>query len=106
REQKVGDYYHELEQGRLPMEGVSGRVFDALGEILGTSAERLRAAGAAMRPPELGAHASFMRVASGEGPVEALEDADAALGAPAAGPEPGEGTDEGPDEVDELFTGG
>ncbi|HKJ35783.1 MAG TPA: hypothetical protein VKA36_04380, partial [Solirubrobacterales bacterium] len=50
REAKVGDYYHELEQGRLPMEGVSSRVFEALGEILGTSAERLRAAGAAMRP--------------------------------------------------------
>lgn len=43
REEKVGLYYHRLEQGLLPPAGVSSRVFDALGSILGESADRLRA---------------------------------------------------------------
>ncbi len=42
---RVEAYYHQMENGKLPAEGVSDRVLDTLGEILGESAERLRAAG-------------------------------------------------------------
>ena len=34
--EKVGDYYNRMEHGRLRPAGVSGRVIDALAEILGT----------------------------------------------------------------------
>ena len=43
--QQVAAYYHRMETGQLPAEGVSNRVLSTLGEILGESAERLRAAG-------------------------------------------------------------
>ena len=43
--EKVAAYYHQMETGRLPSEGVSNRVLRALGEIVDESAERLRAAG-------------------------------------------------------------
>ena len=43
--EKVGDYYNRMEHGRLPATGVSGRVIDALATVLGTDAERIRAAG-------------------------------------------------------------
>src|SRR3954447_10943418 len=45
REEKVADYYNQMEQGRLEAEGVSDRVLEALGGILGRSAEALREAG-------------------------------------------------------------
>lgn len=40
-------YYHRMEQGLLPAGGVSDRVVEALGALLGESPERLRAAGMA-----------------------------------------------------------
>lgn len=43
--QEVASYYHRMELGQLPAEGVSNRVLDVLGEILGESGERLREAG-------------------------------------------------------------
>ena len=45
REQKVAGYYHEMEQGTLDSRGVSERVLAALGEIYGTTAEKLREIG-------------------------------------------------------------
>jgi len=45
RQEKVASYYHEMEQGRLPAAGVSDRVLDALGGIVGETRETLRAAG-------------------------------------------------------------
>ncbi len=92
REAKVAGYYHAMEQGTLPAAGVSDRVLEALGRIVGESAAALRAAGAAMTgpPPPPASVASFARVASFE--------AGAGAAAPAA-----------PvverDEIDELFTG-
>jgi hypothetical protein len=50
KEAKVGDYYHQMEQGLLPAVGVSSRVLDALASIVGTSADALRRAGEAIRP--------------------------------------------------------
>lgn len=43
--EKVGAYYHEMEQGLLPADGVSDLVLEALGSIVGESARRLREAG-------------------------------------------------------------
>lgn len=89
---KVAVYYHRMEQGLLPAEGVSTRVLDALGEIVGAPAEALRRAGE--QGPEAGAAAGgevFARVAT----------ADAADAAGKAGAGSAE-----PDEVDRLFTEG
>ncbi len=93
REAKVAGYYHAMEQGTLPAAGVSDRVLEALGRIVGESASALRAAGAAMTgppsPPE--PVRSFARVAS-------LRDRSAEPRRRAA-PVPAR------DEIDELFTG-
>ena len=43
--EKVAAYYHEMETGALPPDGVSNKVLDALGSILGETRDRLRAAG-------------------------------------------------------------
>jgi transcriptional regulator with XRE-family HTH domain len=53
RSDRVGEYYHQMEQGTLPAAGVSARVLQALAQILGESAEALRSAGA---PVHGGAH--------------------------------------------------
>src|SRR4051794_14987750 len=45
QEPKVEDYYHQMEQGLLPSSGVSSRVLEALGGIVGASADFLRRAG-------------------------------------------------------------
>jgi hypothetical protein len=96
RRDKVGDYYHEMEQGLLPAQGVSDRVLGALGELVGETAQALRDAGRALTPPSEGrsaAPAAFARRAWAE-PAEAP--------AQSAQPPP-----EGEwDEVDELFRGG
>jgi hypothetical protein len=92
REAKVAGYYHAMEQGTLPAAGVSDRVLEALGRIVGESAAALRAAGFAMTGPPAppAAPAAFTRVGS---PDEAF--AAAAPRAPEPSPEW--------DEVDELF---
>lgn len=87
---RVATYYHRMETGRLPARGVSDRVLDALGAILGLPAERLRAAGAAPRPAQAGGGAVFARA-----PKVALEAP--APAAAAAAPPPDL------DEVDRLF---
>ena len=95
REEKVARYYHEMERGLLEPEGVSDRVLVVLAGLVGTTAERLREAGSALRaggePPP---GATFARaVVHAEEYAEMME-------AASAGPM------EGPDEVDRLFTGG
>ena len=50
-EKKVADYYHRMEQGTLPASGVSDRVLEALGKLVGTSAAALRRAGQAAAEP-------------------------------------------------------
>ncbi len=95
REEKVARYYHEMEQGLLAPEGVADRVLVVLAELVGTSAERLREAGSALRvadePP---GGMTFARAAMPE-----EEHLDMMAGAPPAA------AVEEPDEVDRLFTG-
>ena len=85
REAKVGSYYHAMEQGTLPAAGVSDRVLEALGRIVGESVASLREAGRAMTgpaPPAPPAPA-FARLAS----------APAAAGAPRGARAPVQGRD-------------
>ncbi len=83
--------YHQLESGQLEPTGVSARVWSALGELLGRSAEAARAAAGAAGPATGAAGAVFARTAA---------TADAALAPPAP-------ASEEPDdpEVDALFLG-
>jgi hypothetical protein len=104
KQEKVGSYYHEMERGLLPAEGVQDRVLEALGSILGQSAEALRAAGKALSPRVGGEPAgpvAFARAArvDPEYPVPAA----AAMPPPSAAPG---GADDAWDEVDRLFRGG
>lgn len=99
---RIGGYYHAMEQGLLPANGVSDRVLEALSEIIGSTAAALREAGRAAVP-------------GGSGPV--METAFARIAAPnPAFAETGHGLleDTGPAApppdaqealVDELFTG-
>jgi hypothetical protein len=91
QQEKVGLYYHQMEQGLLPEPGVSDTVLEALGRIVGYTAEGLRRAGRlpAPGPPRADEGAVFARTTRGEPP------------APGARPPEGE-----PDEVDRLFRGG
>jgi hypothetical protein len=91
RRDKVERYYHQMERGLLDPTRVSDRVLAALGEIVGVSKERLRAAARPVTPPPAGP--AFARVARRMA-------ASAPVAAPSA-PEPPEW-----DEVDELFRGG
>jgi hypothetical protein len=97
RKDKVADYYHEMEQGRLAAHGVSDRVLEALGQLVGETAEALRNSGRALTPPGQGpataATPAFARRAYGE--PGAQEDASAPVPPQAEW-----------DEVDELFRGG
>lgn len=50
READVAVAYHEMEHGTLPSDGVTDRVLEALGSILGETAQALREAGHALTP--------------------------------------------------------
>jgi hypothetical protein len=96
RKDKVAGYYHRMEQGRLPAQGVSDRVLEALGQLVGETAQALREAGRALTP-------------SGQGPATARTAAfarraysESGTAEPAAAP----GGRVEWDEVDELFRGG
>jgi choline dehydrogenase-like flavoprotein len=93
---KVARYYHQMEHGTLPASGVSERVLEALGRVLGVSAERLRDAGRSARgmPPAAAAAGAFARVGSPDPQYVEAENLRAA--AP---------SDEPRDEIDALFTG-
>jgi hypothetical protein len=92
---KVGLYYHQMEQGLLPEPGVSETVLEALGKIVDSSASALRKAGQmpAPGPPRTDERATF-----GE-PAAAAPADEAEL--PAR-----ERRAEEWDEVDRLFRGG
>lgn len=97
RKDKVAVYYHEMEQGRLPAQGVSDRVLESLGQLVGETAQALRDAGRALTSPGPAAASAsrpaFARRAYGE---PGAEEPGAAPAPPAAEW----------DEVDELFRGG
>jgi hypothetical protein len=97
RQDKVGLYYHQMEQGLLPAAGVSDTVLEALGRVVGVAADSLRKAGSmpSPGPPRMDDAAVFARTAD----------------APPA--DPGAAETSGPplpsagewDEVDRLFRG-
>lgn len=95
RKSKVAGYYHEMEQGLLPSQGVSDRVLEALGQIVGETALALREAGRSITAPGEGpvaASAAFARHTYAE-----------AAAAPASSVDPHPEGER--DEVDELFRG-
>jgi hypothetical protein len=100
QQDKVGLYYHQMEQGLLPESGVSETVLEALGKIVDSTASALRKAGQmpAPGPPRTDEGAVFARATYGapaaEGPADEAE--------PAAR----ERSREEWDEVDRLFRGG
>ncbi len=99
--ERVAAYYHEMETGELAAEGVSNKVLDALGGVLGETRERLRAAGAAAtKPGGPDVRVSFARKAI---ITEDLAIADMSM--PAAGDMASPG-DPDAERVDDLFTGG
>jgi hypothetical protein len=94
---KVGRYYHQMEQGLLPAPGVSERVLDALAALVGSSGEMLRDAGRAVIGP--------VRGEAAPGPAFARM-SDVEERALAAAPPTLASEEEAWDEVDELFRGG
>jgi hypothetical protein len=91
---KVGDYYHDMEQGNLPADRVSRPVLEALAEIYGTTIGVLRRAGDATVPRGDTGGAVYARIVS---------DVDQGLGM--ASPGPGVSRIEGkPDRIDRFFT--
>ena len=102
--EKVAAYYHQMETGRLPSEGVSNRVLRALADIVDESAERLRAAGSVLSAGgderEVETRVAFARTAV-HNPEYARRGGVAAPPADAAAEAPDED-----DLVDRMFTGG
>ena len=98
KEAKVARYYHGMERGTLPAEGVSDRVIDALAGILGRPASAIREAGERLAggPGGAGSGAVFARTASAD---PAFSDFGSPAPERAAAPEDW-------DEVDELFRAG
>lgn len=96
--EKVGRYYHEMEHGLLPAEGVSPRVIDALAGIVGSSADVIRRAGEAVTGTGGSAGEVFAR--------KALLDADYVADAGMASPAEPAAAPRQRDEIDELFTAG
>lgn len=100
RAERVGDYYHQMEQGLLRSEGVSDRVLGALGELVGASAEALRRAGRPLAEGPPGPETDEVFARTGRPEPE-----QGAIGAGEAG-EPRAPDRSQWDEVDELFRGG
>jgi hypothetical protein len=93
---RVAAYYHRMEQGQLPPEGVSTKVLDALASILGTTGAALRRAGEAGAGDRLAGGEVFARGGAPE--RMALSTTVAA--------DRGDADRVAPDELDRLFTGG
>ena len=94
KQDKVAGYYHQMEQGLLPADGVSDTVLDSLGKIVGVAGESLRKAGSlpAPGPLRMDEAAVFTRMT------------DASLAAGSTAPMAEEPATEW-DEVDRLFRG-
>jgi hypothetical protein len=95
RSEKVGAYYHAMEQGLLDSRGVSDKVLSALAAIVGETTESLHDSGRSLLPPRSGTvttPAAFARHAAW--PVD-IDDAGVT----------GSRDAEAWDEVDELFRG-
>jgi hypothetical protein len=95
REEKVGLYYHQMEQGLLPSTGVSDRVLQALGAIVGERAAALRQAGE-----------SWSQGPASAGPAAPAFARRAAADEAGTPHEPAADRPEPLDDIDELFRGG
>lgn len=114
QEHTVHRYYHAMEQGTLPADGVTDRVLEALAAIVGTTADTLRWAGERITPPPASeGGAAFARRARPD-PAYPSFAAPPAMASPgfyssdrSATPVPTGKPDEGttPPDVDALFTG-
>jgi hypothetical protein len=98
KREKVAGYYHQMEQGSLPADGVSDTVLDALGTIVGQSRDALRRAGAAFEAPDTGEMGSAQAFARVGAPADEIP--------PPASPGTGSPAQEDFDEVDRLFRSG
>jgi hypothetical protein len=96
RQEKVAAYYHAMEQGTLDPAGISNRVLEVLGQIVGETADSLRKLGSSPGNPELGPAPEVMFARTAE------QIADEQLSPVTSGPP----ADEEQDEVDLLFRGG
>jgi hypothetical protein len=102
KEEKVGSYYHEMERGELDSRRVSERVLAALGEIYGTTAEKLREIGEPLgitSPPTGGAPAPAMMRKATPDAAYSIASEKIERSEPVAPAEEW-------DEIDEMFTGG
>lgn len=94
---KVGAYYHRMEHGDLPAEGVSDRVIEALAGIVDSTAEAIRAAGS-RGGEEAAGGAAFARVA--------IQDDDFVLESRSMGIDAEAPAEPERDEIDALFLDG
>jgi len=101
--QRVGVYYHQMELGELPAEGVSNRVLEVLSGILGESAEKLRAAGSVVVPGGESASDTRMQIAFAR---TAAQDARYSKASPELAEAMASPADFEESGVDRLFTGG
>lgn len=104
---RVHAYYHQMEHGQIPASGVSDKVLVALAGILGTTPERLRAAGERVSGGDVSITASFARQAFPD-PEYLAEDSPAGAlpgSAPVARHAARSAGRPGRDELDELFLG-
>ena len=100
--EKIDDYYHDLEFGNLPAEGISAKLLASLGKILGTTGDKLKEAGQALGPwgsPATGL--IFTRMADDAEDVVMGEASQAGKAPSGAGRR-----SDPPDRIDQLFTGG
>ena len=104
-EDRVATYLHRMEMGALPSQGVSTRVLEALGSILGSSAEALRRAGEAGEGGGPSGGEVFARRGGPAGGI-ASSDADPAEIAYESVADAMRDDRPEPDELDRLFTGG
>jgi hypothetical protein len=102
--EKVGGYYHRMEHGLLPAEGVSSTVIDAIAAIFGVSADAIRSAGSSVGGEIPGSAGMFARTASLDPDYLVEEDLDASPPASAAPHSPGPPAAH--DEIDALFLDG
>ena len=98
-EERAADYLQRMERGQLRPEGVSRRLLDALGDLLGVSGSSLADAGAggALRPAAAGGTLFRADEDAGRWLAEDIEVLSQAAMAPAPAPM---------DELDRLFCGG
>ncbi len=94
QQDKVAGYYHQMEQGLLPADGVSDTVLDALGKIVGVAGESLRKAGSLPAPGPLRMDEAAVFTRMSQAPPQGLAEA----------PAPAMAAEEW-DEVDRLFRG-